>query len=162
MPTDDAQRCPQCGRDNPAGDRFCGNCGTVLAAPPLSPGDRNPPVAVAEPLAAVVDSPAAPVTPAPVAPVSPLRVNAVGPPLTTATAVVRERERLLTLVNVQRMRGQTDDARKTLEQILAVSEGLPGRDIAPTQELLGDLLKPIARRTLSTRPASARSVNLPQ
>ena len=51
----------------------------------------------------------------------------------------RERDRLLTLANVQRMRGQTAEARATLEQTLTLSEGMPPRDIAPTQELLGDM-----------------------
>jgi tetratricopeptide (TPR) repeat protein len=46
---------------------------------------------------------------------------------------------MLTLANVQRMRGQLDDARRTLTQAIAISEGMPGKGIAPTYELLGDL-----------------------
>ena len=36
-------RCPSCGHDNPVGQRFCGECGTPLAAPCSSCGASNPP-----------------------------------------------------------------------------------------------------------------------
>ena len=36
-------RCPSCGHDNPVGQRFCGECGTPLAALCSSCGASNPP-----------------------------------------------------------------------------------------------------------------------
>jgi hypothetical protein len=53
---------------------------------------------------------------------------------------VRERDRLLTLANVQRMRGQSSEARKSIERVLELSEGMSDRDLSPVQELRGDLL----------------------
>lgn len=53
----------------------------------------------------------------------------------------RERDRLLTLANVHRMRGQTRLAQETLQQALALSgDTPPTRTDAPVYELLGDLL----------------------
>ena len=50
-----------------------------------------------------------------------------------------ERDRLLTLANVQRMRGQTQEVQKTLEQALALGDGQARTD-APVHEMLGDVL----------------------
>ena len=36
-------RCPRCGKENPAGQRFCGECGNALAALCASCGASNPP-----------------------------------------------------------------------------------------------------------------------
>jgi tetratricopeptide (TPR) repeat protein len=63
---------------------------------------------------------------------------APSPPL-TGPARDRERERLQTLANVQRMRGQLVDARATLQQALALG-GEPGPGDAPVHEMLGDIL----------------------
>src|ERR1700759_5500826 len=35
--------CPSCGAENPAGKRFCGDCGTALAAGCPACGAENPP-----------------------------------------------------------------------------------------------------------------------
>jgi class 3 adenylate cyclase/tetratricopeptide (TPR) repeat protein len=35
--------CPECGSENPAGKRFCGDCGTALASPCAACGAENPP-----------------------------------------------------------------------------------------------------------------------
>jgi hypothetical protein len=51
----------------------------------------------------------------------------------------RERDRLLSLANVQRMRAQIVPARATLQQALQVAQGLPGPQVAPVHELIGDL-----------------------
>jgi tetratricopeptide (TPR) repeat protein len=51
----------------------------------------------------------------------------------------RERDRLLTLANVQRMRGQIPEATETLKKALALGEGQSKAD-APVHELLGDIL----------------------
>lgn len=51
----------------------------------------------------------------------------------------RERDRLLTLANVQRMRGQLAEAQATLKQALSLAGGSPEAD-APVHELLGDVL----------------------
>src|SRR5262249_26304935 len=32
--------CPKCRADNPAGKRFCGECGTALGAPEIAPGAK--------------------------------------------------------------------------------------------------------------------------
>ena len=149
-------------------NRFCGSCGAVIvpvavSTAPIVPTDSiesrepeaqtsevQPPSAVASPVASPVAATAPPISPQPgVAPNRPTASpDAVDTRLSgslsagltfTGVALERERDRLLTLVNVQRMRGQTGEARKTLEQIVALSEGLPPRDIAPTQELIGDL-----------------------
>ncbi len=56
----------------------------------------------------------------------------------------RERDRLLTLANVQRMRGQAREAGETLHQALALSDPNAGPGTraadAPVHEMLGDLL----------------------
>lgn len=52
----------------------------------------------------------------------------------------RERERLLTLANVQRMRGQLAEARKSLEDALALSGDVSSSANAPAHEMLGDIL----------------------
>lgn len=37
-----ANPCPKCGADNPAGKRFCGECGTALGAPAAaSPANKS-------------------------------------------------------------------------------------------------------------------------
>jgi hypothetical protein len=60
-------RCPRCGNENPAGQRFCGDCGNELAAGICgSCGFANPPSQrfcgnCGSPLAAAIVSPAAPV-----------------------------------------------------------------------------------------------------
>ncbi len=51
----------------------------------------------------------------------------------------RERDRLLTLANVHRMRGQLADARETLKKAIALSEAQSAGD-APIHEMLGDIL----------------------
>jgi predicted amidophosphoribosyltransferase len=41
---DDADmKCPGCGSDNPAGKRFCGDCGTALESRCSQCGADNPP-----------------------------------------------------------------------------------------------------------------------
>lgn len=47
---------------------------------------------------------------------------------------------MLTLSNVQRMRGQIEGAQNTLENVLALMEGASNRDLAPVYEQMGDLL----------------------
>jgi len=50
-----ANLCPKCGADNPAGKRFCGECGTALGAPAAAaPAKKSndSPIRVAEPSAA--------------------------------------------------------------------------------------------------------------
>lgn len=51
----------------------------------------------------------------------------------------RERDRLLTLANVQRVRGQLPEAQKTLRDALALGGEATAAD-APIHEMLGDLL----------------------
>ena len=41
-------RCSQCGADNPAGKRFCGDCGAALAASGGSEHSPDPPAPTAE------------------------------------------------------------------------------------------------------------------
>lgn len=54
-------------------------------------------------------------------------------------ALARERDRLLTLANVQRMRGQLGEARDTLKTALAMGDPAAA-DAAPVHEMLGDIL----------------------
>ena len=81
-------------------------------------------VAVPAPTAPTPVTPSAPPTPTIAIPADPM-------------ARERERDRLLTLANVQRMRGQTGDARQTLQNALHMAEG---KATAPIYELIGDLL----------------------
>ena len=146
--------CGACGAKNPAGMRFCGACGTLLvpvAAPAVPPPAAVPvPVQTAQiapPLRAQA-SEAAPAVPAAHAPVAETSVAVPVPapvvparpaPTVPADPIARERERdrLLTFANVQRMRGQTGDALLTLEDALLMVEG---RAAASIYELMGDLL----------------------
>lgn len=144
-PTTEDVICPNCRTANPAGNRFCGQCGRSLPAPAEESAGAEAPVAeAAEQPAAEAARPTEPVVRA--APV-------VAAPLVTAAQEVgdvvvpedpiakeRERDRLLSLASVQRMRAQIVDARKTLQQALIVSAGLPGAQIAPIHEMIGDLM----------------------
>lgn len=130
--------CASCGMITPPGMRFCGNCGQpVVAAAPTPP---------------VVETPTPPPPPTPQAPATaprppsgaPVAAADIGfmPASIPADPVARERERdrLLTLANVQRMRGQTREARATLEGVLALAADMRPELRAPTHELLGDML----------------------
>ena len=74
--------CPSCGTENPADKRFCGDCGTALAAACASCGATNPPGKrfcsdCGTPLGAGVAAPAAESAPAIVAPTAERRVVTV-------------------------------------------------------------------------------------
>lgn len=105
--------CSQCGATSPEGQRFCGTCGAALPAP----------------VAAVPEGAAT--------------KPAIAPESARSSDAKRtiERDRLLTLVNVQRVRGQLPDALKSLDEALVLSEGRSDRELAPIHELRGDLLK---------------------
>jgi hypothetical protein len=120
--------CAKCGAESPVGQRFCGNCGASLEVPVATPP------APTEPAAAVVSAVKLAETPAPT-------TGASGGSILREAERVRERERLLTLANLQRMRGQLADARKSIQSALALSEGMPPREVAPIHELLGDVLR---------------------
>ena len=134
--------CSRCGTPNPAGNKFCGKCGTTLVvAPPqavvladAAPAVATPPAP--SPVPTLAPRPVADPVPPPSAPPFIPPVNVPADPITRE----RERDRLLTLANVQRMRGQTSEARVTLGQALVMVEGMKPAQIAPIHELLGDLL----------------------
>jgi hypothetical protein len=110
----------------------------VAQAEPVAPPVVVPPVTPATPVTAAVPSPvAAPVT-TPVPPATPPAPTIEIP--ADPVARERERDRLLTLANVQRMRGQVSEARQTLQNAVALAEGMPPQTLAPTYELLGDML----------------------
>lgn len=155
--------CGACGAANPPTFRFCGACGTPLVAvakpePPAPatfvPVPTSLPVETvsgtaetAEPAQAAPATPPAPIlvtTPVVPAAVSVPTVAATSaPPITVPADPIareRERDRLLTLANVQRIRGQITDARETVEQALVMAEGAFPKTIAPIHELRGDLL----------------------
>lgn len=129
--------CPKCGWTSPPGTRmrFCGNCGAAL---PPEASDAT--IVTAEPPVPVAAAPAAP-SPV-ISPPAPAPVIAIpADPL----ARERERDRLMTLANVQRMRGQITEAVATVDQVLLLAEGAVPRDIAPIHELRGDLLATLFR-----------------
>jgi|GEM_PF-733851 Uncharacterized protein conserved in bacteria len=135
MPHEREAACPLCGKLNPIGNRFCGNCGTKMpAAPP--------------PVGAAGGGPALPSEPTMAMRAADLGAPPPSPPSTTAPAALptdpiareRERERLLTLANVQRMRGQTKDAFATLTTVLTLMEGAAPRERAIVHEQMGDLM----------------------
>ena len=147
--------CGKCGLRNTPGNRFCGNCGSALGAEAAAPVDDSPAEGqIVAPSVPRVD-PSTLTLPLPpsssidiAAPVSadaptfrPPAPPLARPPETALSGIARERERdrLLTLANVQRMRDQSAEARKTLEQALTLMEGMPGHQIAPIYELIGDL-----------------------
>ncbi len=105
--------CSQCGATSPEGQRFCGACGASLVVPVAAAPESGAakPASVSEPARA-----------------------------SDAKRTI-ERDRLLTLVNVQRVRGQLPEAVKSLDEALALSEGRSDRELAPIHELRGDLLK---------------------
>jgi class 3 adenylate cyclase len=43
--------CPTCGHENPAGSRFCNNCGAQLGTEPSTPPERKPRDYTPKPLA---------------------------------------------------------------------------------------------------------------
>lgn len=137
--------CPNCGERNPVGMRFCGHCGASLALPAEAPGTVAPQLSVVpeteieptltlETPAAAVASVAPKAPPLPAVPI----VNVVVP--TDPIARERERDRLLSLASVQRMRAQILDARASLQKAIIISEGMPGSQVAPIHEMLGDML----------------------
>ncbi len=159
--------CGNCGAANPADMRFCGNCGKALVrvvapqapTPNPSPADgigestkstvaatdegsfetpipspNSPPQSAGEGASTAVAVPA-PTPVSAVTPAAPPKPSVAVP--TDPMARERERDRLLTLANVQRMRGQTGDARQTLQNALHMAEG---KATAPIYELVGDLL----------------------
>ena len=77
-------------------------------------------------------------TPSPPAPEEKASPPAAAPPVPDF-ARERERDRLLTLANVQRMRGQLPEAQETLKKALALGDGQSKAD-APIHEILGDVL----------------------
>lgn len=135
--------CPQCGAVSPANQRFCGSCGAKLESPE-SAVSVQPSVGGAG--LARADAPSLSTSPSPLPTASgrPIGLTkAVGIPedVSRSADPARERDRLLTLANVQRVRGQLGEARKSVDTVLGLSEGLPDRELAPIHELRGDLLQ---------------------
>ena len=134
--------CGHCGAENPATMRFCGACGkplVIVAAPVAAPEVAAVPVSPDTP-AASLPPPAAgkgqyPPANLPVAVPQTVKPAATIP--ADPIARERERDRLLTFANVQRMRGQTEGALQTLQDALALVEG---QAASPIYELMGDLL----------------------
>ena len=147
-------RCAACGTDNPQAMRFCGNCGQPLTPPPVPlpeaergssetselpplperPSLETPPPLLGLPLSTSGRGTGGGVTPTAL----PAPTTSVAPAIPAdPIARERERDRLLTLANVQRMRGQANDARQTLQNALLLVDG---RAAAPIYELMGDLL----------------------
>lgn len=119
--------CAACGRENPAANRFCGGCGKALPSPtPPAPEPEPEP----EPAPLPIPAPTPPPIPAP----SPLAAG--------MDALAREREvqSLLAKANLQRMRAQLLDARRTLEIALEVAHTLPAPAASPVHEMMGDML----------------------
>jgi tetratricopeptide (TPR) repeat protein len=139
-------KCPHCSVENPATNRFCGGCGAGLAEnvvkveppkptfappkPPLVPPHIAAPNAAHLPKALDVPPSATPT-------VADKTLDIAIP----ADPLAREREhnRLMTLANVERMRGDLSKSEKTLQTALLFTEGMHERDIAPVHELIGDL-----------------------
>ncbi|MBC8102011.1 MAG: zinc ribbon domain-containing protein [Cytophagales bacterium] len=151
--------CSNCGQANPAGMRFCGHCGAALAsvtqtlegAATTTAGSTSDPTLTLETSSAGIAAAEPPSTgsspspnPASAAPVPTLAAATLAVPTlavpTDPIARERERDRLLSLASVQRMRAQILDARSTLLQAIVISEGMPGPQVAPIHEMLGDLL----------------------
>lgn len=139
--------------------RFCGFCGSPLAAayqnPPAEPAETAPPEtppvaapvkampmkAAKDPVVPVAESkaPAPPVVEAPPpAPTTRAKPTIAVPDSPIAREV--ERDKLMTMAGVQRARGQVTDARETLEKALVMAEGGSPREIAVIQEQIGELL----------------------
>jgi hypothetical protein len=142
-------KCPHCSAENPDTNRFCGGCGAGLAEtdksePPKSvfPPPKPPlvPPHIAAPNAAHVpkalDIPKALDVPGPTVPVVDKATITIP---TDPLAREREHNRLMTLANVERMRGDLTQSEKTLQTALLFTEGMQERDIAPVHELIGDL-----------------------
>jgi tetratricopeptide (TPR) repeat protein len=135
-------KCPHCSVENPDTNRFCGGCGGGLKIeegakaepPPHTFAPPKPPLVpphIAAPNAGhiprALDVPAtAEKAPDIAIPTDPL-------------AREREHDRLMTLANVERMRGDLKQSEKTLQTALLFTEGMQERDIAPVHELIGDL-----------------------
>jgi hypothetical protein len=147
--------CPNCGKANPIGMRFCGHCGAALAAPAETSGPEIPrtssdtdiePTQKLDTTAASPSVSAEIVTPAPAAIPAPATPSILAVPkvkvVVPADPIARERERdrLLSLATVQRMRAQILDARASLQKAIILSEGMPGPQVAPIHEMLGDML----------------------
>lgn len=151
-------RCAKCGKGNPPEMRFCGFCGSPLAAayasngttdteaaspPATSPANGEDLDRTQDVRKALAAATAAAVTPPPVAaPALARPKTTTPPPVIPADPAARdvERDRLMTQVNVFRARGQVTDAREILEKALLYAETSPPRERAPMLEELGDLL----------------------
>ena len=133
----DTRICSQCGAQSPAGQRFCGSCGANLVS--------SPPIAIVSVPEVETTSGTDTIASSPLIPTSVAKEDRKSPVVsgsnTNAIPNARERDRLLTLANVQRMRGQLGEARKTIDTVLTLSEGLSEKDLAPIYELRGDLLQ---------------------
>lgn len=147
--------CPNCGEANPVGMRFCGHCGASLAVPAETPepeataipadSDREPTQELETAVSGGISKadsaiPSATVIPPAKTPsvlaVPEVQVDVPADPI----ARERERDRLLSLATVQRMRAQILDARASLQKAIIISAGMPGSQVAPIHEMLGDML----------------------
>jgi hypothetical protein len=121
--------CVTCGARNPRTNRFCGDCGGPIvfletAAAPQTATPQTAPVVEQTP---VPPPPAAPARPTVAIPDNPI-------------ARERELERLLTAANLNRVRAQLREARKTLDQALVIAEAISPKAAAPVHEQIGDML----------------------
>lgn len=147
--------CPECGKANPVGMRFCGHCGAALPLPAVvtsptetvlssdAPAAANPEIEPTRKLETAIFAdavaPTLELNRLPVASVFDVPLVDVVVP-SDPIARERERDRLLSLASVQRMRAQILDARVSLQKAIIVSQGMPGPQVAPVHEMMGDML----------------------
>ena len=139
--------CTACSAVNLPDANFCSQCATKLTSEDVVPAELITTSEVTtEPVVSDVNEPVAEPVSVPVANPQSAEVAAEGfvneKPMLEGTALYtaeQEITRQIAQANLQRVRAQFTDARKTLHAVLKTYTNVPGALIAPAHELLGDL-----------------------
>lgn len=139
--------CTACSAVNLPDANFCSQCATKLTSEELVPAEQITTSEVAvEPIVSDVNTPVVEPVSAPAAEPQSAEVAAEGfaseKPMLEGTALFtaeQEITRQIAQANLQRVRAQYTDARKTLRAVIHTYTNVPSALIAPAHELLGDL-----------------------
>lgn len=139
--------CTACSAVNLPDANFCSQCATKLTSEAVVPAEQiTTSEAAVEPVVSDVNKPVAEPVSVPAAEPQSAEVVAEGfaseKPMLEGTALFtaeQEITRQIAQANLQRVRAQYTDARKTLRAVIQTYTNVPSALIAPAHELLGDL-----------------------